>query len=409
MATIIHIPIFDSSPFARRTLQTDSVPNDQSLALDSFEGLPIGCLAVLGIPGNSTAELITITGHSLSGVTVGASGGAPSGGCLYAHVKKREFVQRTLFNKIRVYSGTQPDLSTHSKLEDIDMLVSAMTTPYVDMAGTDTTFYSFSYLDDRNSPVVESQRYVCNAFGIPIDVTPDYVRQNFLFGLDLTDDFKNTLPDSLYWHGIWSAYHWLEQTLGIDILPRTRVDYLDFYGSDYLQYIFLKLQHYPVQEITTDIQGRYYGNTISFPKDWIRLKKEKGILNLVPVSGTFMSFIIGQGGGILPLLNNTSFVPQFWIVNYKTGFAPGELPYNLRDVICKRACFMPLNILGDLVGGVAIASKSIGLDGFSQSINTTNSAENAGYSGRLRQYERELKEDLPMLKNYWSRISATVI
>jgi hypothetical protein len=65
--------------------------------------------------------------------------------------------------------------------------------------------------------------------------------------------------------------------------------------------------------------------------------------------------------------------------------------------------------MGDLVGGIAIASKSIGIDGLSQSINTTNSPENAGYSARLRMYEKEIKQDILRLRAKYMRIGFIAI
>jgi hypothetical protein len=69
------------------------------------------------------------------------------------------------------------------------------------------------------------------------------------------------------------------------------------------------------------------------------------------------------------------------------------------EVLGKMASIGLFNQLGDLIlGGAAIASKRIQLDGLSESVNTTMSAENSGYSARIRMYVQELKESWATLE-----------
>jgi len=92
------------------------------------------------------------------------------------------------------------------------------------------------------------------------------------------------------------------------------------------------------------------------------------------------------------------------------------ITYSVHDVdplilksVAILASFLPLDIAGDLVAGAGIASKSISLDALSQQINTTSSATNAGYSARVKQYDRELKAAINALRakykriNFWAR------
>jgi hypothetical protein len=90
-----------------------------------------------------------------------------------------------------------------------------------------------------------------------------------------------------------------------------------------------------------------------------------------------------------------------WKVVYKAGFLPGKCPLNIKELIGMKAAMGPLNIAGDLIAGAGIASKSIGIDGLSQSISTTSSATNAGYGARILQYNKEIKERLQRLKDYY--------
>jgi hypothetical protein len=154
-------------------------------------------------------------------------------------------------------------------------------------------------------------------------------------------------------------------------------------------------------------------STVEFPTSWYQVNKQHGQIHLVPTYGTLSQMIIGQGGDYMSFLwrgwmGNVGFFPNLWSIDYTAGFECGQVPNDIIGVVSKMACFYPLNIAGDLVGGIAIASKSIGIDGLSQSINTTSSPENAGYSARLRQYERELKAEIPKLVGYYKGLRMAV-
>lgn len=66
------------------------------------------------------------------------------------------------------------------------------------------------------------------------------------------------------------------------------------------------------------------------------------------------------------------------------------LPSNIKHLIgLKSACNFILQVAGDLILGAGIASSSIGIDGLSQSIQTTSSAMYSGYSSRIDYYEKQ--------------------
>ncbi len=99
--------------------------------------------------------------------------------------------------------------------------------------------------------------------------------------------------------------------------------------------------------------------------------------------------------------------PPAWAAPYT--WRTSRVPADLRHWIGMRASMGALNVAGDLIGGVGIASSSIGVDGFSQSINTTSSAENGGFSARIREFERELPPLTAALKGKYRQIQMVVI
>ena len=100
-------------------------------------------------------------------------------------------------------------------------------------------------------------------------------------------------------------------------------------------------------------------------------------------------------------------VPNYWSVEYITGWRvpPGDI----KDYLLKQAAIAVLNILGDITFGAGIASKSISADGLSETINTTQSAENSLYSARIRQFERENKEEIKILRGKYKGIVLGVL
>lgn len=402
MANYLLVSQPDLLPYPKTVLSSSVQKNTTELKVNGTAGFSAGDFAVVD-NFTTTAELVKIQSVNGSEELVLSSG------LLYPHNSGAKVV-KTLFNKIDVFSGSSSDILQHTLLtsEDINWVVNQTLVLDTSVQEGETKYYSYRYRNSEtntSSPLAE-----LSSFGMPLDVTPDFVRQNYLYGLDLTEDNGLPLPDTLYWIGIKQAYSWLEQLLHIDILPRTyTAEQRDFNVSAYQNYITLTTLHYPVRSVLK-VEANYYGQKVEFPVEWVRINKRLGQLNMVPSGLAFSRFLIpASGGGFLPLLSAVDYIPGFWEITYETGFRTGELPYNLRDIIAKKACFVPLNILGDLVGGVAIASKSIGIDGLSQNINTTSSAENAGYSARLRQYEREFKADIPALQAYWSRITFEVV
>jgi len=84
-------------------------------------------------------------------------------------------------------------------------------------------------------------------------------------------------------------------------------------------------------------------------------------------------------------------------------------PPSILDAIGLLASILPLDTAGDLIAGAGIASKSISLDGISQTINTTSSATNSGYGARGLSYQKRLKTLIPSLQARWRPMSMGAI
>jgi len=271
------------------------------------------------------------------------------------------------------------------------------------LATTQTSAITVTYTVNGNRVL-----YVDSNYDSIITVTN--LKNWFMFGLDLTDDDGYPFPNSMFEFAIRAAIRSLEKTLQVKLIQEQIIDEKhDYYMTEYKDFAFLQLNQYPILSVER-VAIRYPTSTsdVVFPNEWIQMQKAHGQIHLIPTSGSISNILMGTGGDYLNFVwRGWTFMPNLWHIDYTAGFATGTVPDDIIAVIGKMACFYPLNIAGDLVGGIAIASKSIGIDGLSQSINTTSSPENAGYSARLRQYERELKESIPKLIAYYKGIRMT--
>jgi len=154
-----------------------------------------------------------------------------------------------------------------------------------------------------------------------------------------------------------------------------------------------------------------YAHQITYPNGWISTKRQvEKARNIHIIAGQqedlqgLQSDFVAVFTGKFPIFGYSSanYIPNYWNIDYNTGFE--KVPFDLSDAIAKVASMQVLAILGDISFGAGIASKSLSIDGLSQSINTTQSAENSLYSARIRQFEKELKEEKKQLKNRYSGI-----
>lgn len=272
--------------------------------------------------------------------------------------------------------------------------------------------YRTRYLSTRSGKCTQPSADVEGA-GLAIQglLTVAQLKARYLFGIDLTNDAGEPLPDEVFAHYILSAIRWFETTVDISLLPTLYQESHDYYRGDYYAFNFIPLDNYPVQELREfRVQYPSGQNVITFPPEWIRLDATAGHVQIVPTSGTLSEILVGQGGSFLPAVyNGMEYLPQLFNFQYVAGFGEGQVPRNIIDIIGKFASFGPFNIFGDLIAGAGIGNLSLSLDGLSQTIGTTASATNAGYGARLKQYGDEIKREIPKLIGYYKRAGRLVV
>lgn len=224
-----------------------------------------------------------------------------------------------------------------------------------------------------------------------LDLTAKYLKDNYLTGFVFTGANGDELPPAFFEEKIAMAISKLEDITHIDILERTVCgEKHDYIVTDYLSFAFMQLNRVPAQSVS-EVRAVYPTGQIVqvYPSEWVRLQVEHSQFHLVPTSGTLANVMMGAGAGagyLTFIFGATSYLPQLWEIDYKSGFAENAVPREIVSVICKLASIDILLLMSDLIGPLGIASSSLGIDGMSQSI----SRQLPAFKARIDQYRMDL-------------------
>lgn len=229
------------------------------------------------------------------------------------------------------------------------------------------------------------------------DLTPSYLKQHYLFGIKLLDDNGNEYPDDFWYQKIGFAAGEVERVCNIRVLPTPIKDEThDYYVEEYSKFAFLKLDHQPILSVDrirmvypTMVEG------VTFPKEWAKIDRNAGQLQLIPTAGTLSQVILGIGGSFLPMMTSgLSYLPQLFHIDYTAGFDYGKCPRNVFDAVAKKACIDILTVVADVIYPPGMTSKSVNIDGLGESFSIMNNGNRAPvFTGRISQYMEELYGD----------------
>ena len=320
-----------------------------------------------------------------------------------------------LYNKVRIWratsvNGTYAQITTAATRIQINPGISTYT--YYDESGEATYWYKTDFWNETtddsselSDPVLGDDAEVLTGI-----MTVEELKSIFLTGVDLTDDAGNPYPDIMFEFGIRAAIAWAETVLDLDLRPTTRTERYPYDRDQWKNaWGYLQLDKYPCLDWDTTVHyvKMFWPSSdeaFEFPSDWVRLEKGAGQINLIPTSASIGGALL-VGGAILPtLLNRYGMLPRTIEVKYGSGFAAGAIPYDIRYIIGLKAIRPILDVAGDLVAGAGIAGFSLSVDGLSQSVNTTSSSTNAGYGARIISAERELKQQVPLIKRFYKNV-----
>ena len=230
-------------------------------------------------------------------------------------------------------------------------------------------------------------------------LSPQDIRDIYMYGINTVSADGRPLPDDVIEMYIDSAQEEIEAYLSIKLIPQLFTESLHYRYSDMIQWGRMDVS-YPVIK-PVKLVGAISGlQSIEYPIDWMSARQASDetyfrCINIVPSTPLTNHPLVT---GTLPMpMYNSSAIPNYWTISYYTGYI--KPPNDLINFIGKLAACNVFNNLGDLILGAGIASQSISIDGISQSIATTSSAENSGYSSRVKAYLEDLKVSLPRIES----------
>ena len=189
------------------------------------------------------------------------------------------------------------------------------------------------------------------------------LKTNYLFGIPLTDQSGNPLPDGLIIHYINASLDWWQNMLDI-VIDETEFESEkhDYVRNDYVNWGWIQTLHKPVKEIKS--LRLTYGNrpSLEIPKDWVQLNKLTGQITLFPQSGSANSLIIGQTELLYGFQRHWQYAPYLWEVDYVAGIDEKDptMPISLlQEGINKRAAMGIMAVWGDLILGEKLAKLTV--------------------------------------------------
>lgn len=259
-------------------------------------------------------------------------------------------------------------------------------------------------------PDVPQVNYVQDAVDTSYEaiISNQELRDLFMWGLLglFQDDNGVQFPERLYTHYILYGIDKFEAKTRIRVRPTPVVEKHAYMPAAWAgRYWGFQLDEFPcvsIDQVSIKLPGQ---PEFVFPDSWLQKDLALGVVDIVPDTPSALNSLYpGFPGSGYSGPAFAKITPQAITVKYVAGFPLGRLPENIKAMIGKEAASGPLNIGGDLVGGAAIASQSMSMDGLSQSVNTTSSATNAGFGSRLIQYNQELKRDYPIIEKLYKGV-----
>ena len=236
--------------------------------------------------------------------------------------------------------------------------------------------------------------------------TPVDIKTNQLFGVPLISPLtKERLTDDIIQNFIHKAVSEIEHEIKIYISPVTihqeRINYS--WNDFYYAFGWLQLSCRPIltlEKLSVSIPSAFSSeNLVDWPTQWVKLERAYGVLQLVPLTGSGSVLITQVSTGVsFPIrLFNADAFPQFWSVDYVTGFQVDEIPFVVAQLIEVTAAIKILSLLSPVI--FPYNSYSIGLDSLSQSVSTPGPQ---WFAARLQQLTDEKNQLVQSIRSQYN-------
>ena len=248
-------------------------------------------------------------------------------------------------------------------------------------------------------------------------MSPSELLDNYLPGIPLCYPNGGKISYDNIKQKIQVAQKLIENFLSIKFQKQQIEERKDFVKTEYLKWGYIKTT-YPIMQ-PIGLKGMINNITqVQYPSSWLSIKHGTDKthfrnLYLIPNTGdgvaqTTNAFVYNGMTFNLSFFAS-DYIPNYWQINYCTGWEDGEVPFDLVDAVAKIAAMQILAMSGDIIFGPGIGNQSISIDGISQSYSTTKGSGKGAFSGRVEQYKEELVEALNRLKGEYVGITFRVL
>ena len=154
--------------------------------------------------------------------------------------------------------------------------------------------------------------------------TPSWLKTNYLYGIDLTDDTGTAFPDSLYLHAIDSAISTVEAEFDIDLRgPTKRVERYDTHSQHGISWFLLHLQHKPL--VSVDSLNIQFANfpQADLPVEWVQVADSiTSQVQILPGPEALANTAFSGGVPFVGIqgIMFRDYTPLWWKYSYTTGF-----------------------------------------------------------------------------------------
>ena len=241
----------------------------------------------------------------------------------------------------------------------------------------------------------------------------------YFYGINIQVNDGTTFSKETVEFYIKAAQKEIEDYLQIKMFPVLIQEKVGYYRDDYYGKYPIFQTKYPVKRAHTIIGLLNTTNQIVYPKQWINTHTDSPdgdypkFVCLIPtgtsaVTGSVDIVLTGMMTNMG--LQRWNHIPNYWFLQYETGYDYDRIPMDIVNIIGKFASMGVFAVAGDIaLGQAALASYSLSIDGLSQSISTTNSATSAAYGARVIQYQKEVKESLGRIKMKYRGVNMSVM
>lgn len=213
-------------------------------------------------------------------------------------------------------------------------------------------------------------------------ITPTQLRDRHLFGIPLVSGIKDPLTgraavmtDEKLLDIILGAVSQAEVETHLDIMPVQRSEKHPWDRNDYLAFGYFRLEHRPVSALQKiEVSPPDNSSIFIVPLEWIEVARlAYGQVNIIPLlvamtsSGGVVQATTAGASVFLAIFSDRMWLPDFWRIEYTSGFPDGQMPRIINELIGTIAA---IEVLSQLAATYAHAtSTSLGIDGLSQGVS----------------------------------------